>query len=193
MPEHGQIIQSITPLLYSEDETRRALLLISHAMGEIIIQFERIEKERETLQHLICTEGASKFNADRNMQEQYLESQNLLFADVHFLFVSLKRLKTCFDRIAKHYLHDAEFKELKNRYSNLLRQINHFRNCIEHIDQEADRGVKNLYQINVGDSCSFVFDGKEINIGFSLREEVTQFHRDLISAIRAINEKRRRI
>jgi hypothetical protein len=191
MPEYGKRILAMTPLIYSEDRTKRALLLLYRAMSEISIQFDRIEQERETLQRLTAAENGSKFNSDKEMQERYLKSQNTIMADVHFLFVSLKRLKSCFDRIAYQYSSEVEFKELKDKYGALLKQINHFRNCIEHIDSEADKEIRNLYQINIGESCSFVFDGKEMNIGVPLREEISRFHNDLISAIKSINARRK--
>lgn len=78
---------------------------------------------------------------------------------------------------------EPALKEIRERYKSVLRKANEFRNHLEHVDEELDRGVHDFGRL---DGTIFSFDGEKIDIGPSLRAKTESLFREVLDACEAI-------
>lgn len=187
MKQERGLVPVTTVLLYSKNDAMRSLRLMNHAMVEIRLQFQRLNEEIRP--HL---EQLDRHTAGELDEKMHPVNQSKLFADLHFLLVALKRLKLSFEKgvLESSVGNEPEIVKLKKKHFALLREINHFRNCLEHIEKEATAGNPDLGQINLR-SRIFIFKGRELDFGPKLEMAVEAFYKAVDAAVIGILDRRK--
>jgi hypothetical protein len=191
MKEPSSLVPVAAILLYSKNDAMRSLRLMTHAMVEVRIQFKRVKEEIGILNQLHL-KGPEVNKASGSRGRLYSEKMSELFTDFHFLLVALKRLRLSFENgvMRSSVKYEPEITELRKRHIDLLREINHFRNCLEHIEQEAAAGKPDLGQINLR-SRIFIFKGREFYFGPELEAAVEAFHKGVEEAVVGILNRKK--
>ena len=191
MKEPSTLVPVVTILLYSKNDAMRSLRLMTHAMVEVRIQFKRVKEEIGILNELHLK--GLEVNKDGNSRGRlYSDKMSELFTDFHFLLVALKRLKLSFENgVMKSCVKDEpEIVEVRKKHIDLLRRINHFRNCLEHIEEEAATGKPDLGQINLR-SQIFIFKGGRFYFGPKLEVAMEDFHKEVDAAVIGILNRKK--
>ena len=169
-------------------------------MEKTRLQFERIRADERALQYSLrrMTE-LEKVSDERWMDDDYQderykffkashEANVTLFADIHYLLVTLEKLETFFRLLEAKLSAESELKAVRANYDSLLRDSNEFRNFVEHIDKELRRGTSDLGNLA---GTLFTFNGRTFDIGPKRQREVESFFSDLVTACEAIAGRQR--
>lgn len=124
------------------------------------------------LLHLICTEIKTiRLQQSRIEQEKETDDLTVLFADIHFLFVSLGNLRKLLKAMNEVLSDDTDFKLICDNYLPYIDRIGLIRNHLEHIldgrlDGFGHKGVPlaepNMFGNLFGDEYNF--GGDKVNI-----------------------------
>ena len=177
--ERGLVVAHI-PLLSAKDRETTALLVFRFEMRKTRLQFERIAEDREQLTTPMGPSVDQKDDFDGFAK---------LMADIHFLFVCLKKLRSLFLKMQGYFPADSSLKGIEDRYGRLLDYCGHIRNDLEHIEERAEDGIVCL---GVTFGPFFQFDKKQIEIDTELREKVETFFKEVDSVYDQILIARRK-
>jgi len=118
------------------------------------------------------------------------EARTSLFADVHYMLISLHHVEQLLSRLKKLLPHEAELADIRNRYRQWLKKCNEFRDNIEHLD---GRIAKNLLELAGIEGCSFALDGWRLEIGPSQEQTAEAFFNDVSNAWAKISDRQKKI
>jgi hypothetical protein len=167
MSEDSKRVLAIVPLLCAEDKETTALVLFRFEMRKAHLQFKRIAEDHELMQGLMTGHAS---------QNDHLDGQARLLADIHFLFVCIKKLRSLFLRMLEYFPEETKLKVIEKKYGNLLRYCGRIRNDLEHIEQRAEEGVECL---GVTFGAYFQFGKKQIEIDPQLKGEIEAFSKEV--------------
>ena len=171
-----------------------ALLFLWEGVEDARLQFGRIREDRkafmqarEELDRLSSEARVSRQDlASQEKREEAMESfhhnNQALFADVHFLLISLDKIDL-FSKMLTDCL-GGKTNRIRQDYSRSLKEYNDFRNHLEHVDQRIKNGVTDLDLGSlVGDR--FRFKGKPFDIGPAREREVEGIFSEILAACEA--------
>ena len=118
------------------------------------------------------------------------EARTSLFADVHYMLISLHHVDQLLTRLKKLLPHEAELTDVKNKYRLWLKMCGEFRGHIEHLD---GRIAKNLHELGAVDGCSFALDGWRLEIGPKHVRTAEEFFNDVSNAWTKIQDRQKKI
>ena len=180
MGEGSGLVLAEIPLLSAKDKETTALILFKFEMRKTRLQFRRIEEDRK---------GREAFLAATGSRSDYMDEQARLFADIHFLLVCLKKLRSLFLKMQKYFPEDVKLKELEDRYGKLLDHCGDFRNDLEHIEDRPGEGV-----IGLGSTFGsvFQFGDRQLNLDNEFETKIRSFYSEVESVYDGILLRRRK-
>jgi len=180
MTEGNGLVHAHVLLLSTGDKETAALTLFRFEMRKTRLQFRRIEEDRQMLENW---DKASEGKVD------LLDAQARLFADIHFLFVCLKKLDSLFYKMEKYFPEDSKLKDLRNRYRSLLCGYGDFRDDLEHIEDRPGEGITGLGSTF---GTFFNFGDRQIDTGSEQKATVETFFTEVESVYDEILKKKRK-
>jgi hypothetical protein len=175
------LIQSQIPLLSAKDKQTTVLNLLRFEMRKTRLQFKRLEEDWQA--------QAQEASKSTETQTEYVDRTARLFADIHFLLVCLKKLRSIFLRMQKYFPESKELKRIEDRYGKLLDYCSKMRDDLEHIDDRPGKGV-----LGLGSTFGtiFQFGKRQLNLDTDFHAKIETFYNELVSAYDEILKKRRR-
>jgi len=162
-----RLIHAQIPLLSGKDKETTALALLRFEMRKTRLQFRRVFEAREALEDKTEPPKTS---------EDFMNAQAMLFADIHFLLVCLKKLDSILHKMQKYFPEDSKLLELRARYGRVFDLCGDIRDDLEHIEDRPGRGVTDL-----GSTFGPVFqiNGKELQIDYQFQATIEAFYSEL--------------
>lgn len=152
-----------------------ALHLVAEELSIAELQFRRIQADIGALSQSRLSTGSST--------EDHWRHMTALFADVHFLTVTICRMWKLYHAMATDLRRQPEFRPINRRYRNMFENATDMRDSLEHIDQRLGSGVQNLGSLL---DTTFTFDEQSLEVGQTLEREVQHFVEDLVTACEVI-------
>lgn len=180
MNDRSRLVQAHIPLLSAKDKETTVLILLKFEMKKVRLQFQRLEEDWRT-------EDASPKSS--GTQIALAERQTRLFADIHFLLVCLKKLRSVFFRMRRYFPDSEELKSINDRYGQLLEDCSRMRDNLEHIDDRPGKG-----EVSLGSTFGtvFQFGKRQLNLDKAFTTKIESFYKELESAYDAILIRRRK-
>ena len=157
------------------------LFLLKNELDKIRLQFSRIKQDDLRIQELHTPEIRETRWFDEDYQKQRHETQVALFADIHFLLISLTNFAKIFHKLLKPQLPtNKEISAIDTKcYKTTFQEYTNFRNNLEHIYQKVG---------NVGDlgnlaNGKFTFGGETFDIGCKRETEIETIFSEILSAL----------
>lgn len=154
------------------------------------LQFKRLRNDLDEYHRLAGSEASVRVfdgGVEGEKMSQSREIRIALFADVHFLLMSMHETEQLLGKLKKLFPHETELSNLRNRHRPMMRRCSEFRTHMEHVDgkETEDMGklAENLYTLR----------GKGIDLGPGFEKDVEALFSELVSIWARISERQRRI
>ncbi len=180
MNDESHLVLAHIPLLSAKDKETTVLIVLKFEMKKVRLQFRRLGEDwREQDASLKSPEIGAGFE----------ERQTKLFADIHFLLVCMKKLRSIFLRMRKYFPDNEDLKRINDQYGQFLADCAKVRDDLEHIDDRPGKGV-----VGLGSTFGtvFQFGKRQLNLDAAFETTVESFYKELNSAYDAILIKRRK-
>lgn len=113
-----------------------------------------------------------------------------LFADIHYLLISLKGIDSLLISLEKLFAGYPEIEYVRNKHRKCLADYDTFRNHLEHISERVKDGYTDLGTV-IEDK--FTFNNDEFEIGVNREKEVETLCGDIRTALFSIVQKQTRM
>ena len=160
-------------------EAEAVVLMMNKAMDVARLQFRRIKNDLDIYRQA-SGEGADNTSISR-------EARTALFADIHFLLISLHETEQHLSRLKKSFPLETDLANLHNRYRSVMRKCSEFKTHMEHVDGKESGDLGNLVD------TLYTLRGKGIDLGPDFEKKMEALFGDLTSAWSNIVERQRRI
>ena len=154
------------------------------------LQFKRVRKDLDEFHQLAGSEASVRVFDGKLGNENMSQSSEIrtaLFADVHFLLISIHETEQLFARLKKIYPLEADLSNLHNRHRPMMRRCTEFRTHMEHVDGKETEDLGRLRE------TVFSLRGKAIDLGPAFERDAEALFADLVNAWARISERQRRI
>lgn len=154
------------------------------------LQFKRVRKDLDEFHQLAGSEASVRVFDGTASDENTSQSRDIrtaLFADVHFLLISMHETEQLFARFKKLYPLESDLSNLHNRHRPMMRRCSEFRNHMEHVDGRETEDLGKLKE------TLFSLRGKTIDLGPAFERDAEALFADLVAAWARISERQRRI
>jgi len=175
----------------SSSEADAVISQIAQSIDVARLQFKRLRKDLDDY-NALTRHGATIRVFGDHPQEETLsksrESRTAIYADVHFLLMSLHDTDKMLSRLKVLFPREAELANLRNRHRALLRYCEDFRTHMEHFD--SSNGVEDC-----GNLHEYVYNyrGRTLNLGPELEQTAESFFSDLMSVWLKMSARQRKI
>ena len=184
--------QSIgTAVRRSHSEADALMAQMAQSIDVTRLQFKRVKKDLVDYQELPRHSASVRMFGDPAKDEDLGKSRDVrtaLFADVHFLLMSLHETDKILARLKMLFPHEAELANLRNRHRPLLKRCMEFRTHMEHFDK--NNGVEDFGSLS---DNTYQFHGKTIDLGPELEKCAESFFGDLMSIWSRMSDRQRKI
>jgi hypothetical protein len=172
-------------------EADRVMAQVAQTIDVARLQFKRLRGDLKECRSLPRNDASIRVFGDHSQDEDLAKSREIrtaLFADVHFLLISLNETDKIVSRLKAIFPQEAELANLRNKYRPMLKRCAEFRNHLEKFD--GNNGVEDF-----GDLAENVygFHGKSLDLGPELEKNAEHFFCDVMSAWSRISDRQRRI
>ncbi len=176
---------------HSHSEADALMAQMAQSIDVTRLQFKRIHKD------LSDCEGLPKHDGSVRVFGEHLRDQDLtlsreirtaLFADVHFLLISLNETDKILTRMKALFPQDSELSNLRNKYRPLLKRCSEFRQHMELFDK--DNGVEDFGSLA---SSTFKFHGRTIELDAEFEKCAESFFCELMSVWTKMSNRQRKI
>ena len=171
-------------------EAEALMAMMNKSIDVARLQFKRLRKDLDDYHRLAGSEASVRVfegNVGNENMSQSREIRTALFADVHFLLISLHEMEQLFSRLKKLFPLETDFANLHNRYRPMMRRCTEFRLHMEHVNGKETEDHGKLAE------TMFTLRGKGIDLGPALEKDIEALFCDLVSAWARISERQRRI
>ena len=154
------------------------------------LQFKRVRKDLDEFHQLAGSEASVRVfdgNVGNENMSKSSEMRTALFADVHFLLISMHEMEQLFARLKKLYPLETDLSNLHNRYRPMMRRCSEFRAHMEYVDG------KETEDLGKPKEAVFSLRGKAIDLGPAFERDAEALFADLVSVWARISERQRRI
>jgi len=172
------------------DLAQAAVWLSLDTMDKIRLQFRRIRADVAEWHGLTFHDDSIGTPEWYKNRTDWTGALNSLYADIHFLLISLRHLDHAFRMLRRHLPQEPELEAVRAKHNQFLRYVGGIRNHLEHIDERLEAGVSDFGSVNI-EGTTFEFDDDRIEIGPKQEARAEEFFRDLLSACRAIADRQR--
>ncbi len=155
------------------------------------LQFKRLHSDVLEYRGLVRNEATVRVFGDHPQDENLSKSRFIrtaLFADVHFLLISLHEADKMLTKLKSVFPTEADLANLRNRHRPLLKVCADFRMHIEHFD--ANNGVEDFGTLT---DELFKFHEKTLDIGPGFEQAAESFFADIMTAWSRISDRQRKI
>jgi len=171
-------------------EADAVVLMMNKAMDVARLQFKRVKKDLDNFKQ-ISGEGASVAVFDGSSGAENMsasrEARTALFADIHFLLISLHETEQHLSRLKKLFPLETDLSNLHNRYRSVMRKCAEFKTHMEHVDGKESGDLGNLVD------TLYTLRGKGIDLGPDFEKKMEALFCDLMSVWSHILERQKRI
>jgi hypothetical protein len=155
------------------------------------LQFKRLRNDLSEYNGLSRNDATVRVFGDHAKDENLSKSREIrtaLFADVHFLLISLHETDKMVSKLKTLFPREAELANMTNRHRPLLKRCTEFRTHMEHFDEK--NGVEDFGQLveNI-----YKFHGKTLDLGPEFERTAELFFCDLMSAWTKMSDRQRKI
>ena len=180
MPNKAPPNASAQPKQPSQSEIDSTARMLMQTMDLVRLQMRRIKKDVEFHEEILAA----------GRQDQQVDSTTSLFADVHYLLISLHNVEQLFSRLKKLTPHEVELTDVRNKYRKWLGKCNEFRGRMDHSDSRNP-----MHPIDSGrlDGHAFCIDGVKIDIGPVQEKEIENMFNDLTTAWAKISDRQKKL
>jgi hypothetical protein len=175
------------PLLRAETKGGTALLLMGQEFCIIRGQFKRIRDHQDNLMLEVESEKDIPRMGEQFAKINLLDETAMMFGDIHFLLISMRRMESLFKEIKEELPKEPELAAIQKRYRNFFERIRKFRNKVEHIEGMVKKGVPYLGDVR---ASSFTFDEEEFYYGPEVEATITAFYEEVKNAHEAIVKRK---
>lgn len=154
------------------------------------LQFKRVQRDLDEYHHLSTSEASVRVfdgGGGNEKMSQSREIRTALFADVHFLLISLHEAEGLFSRLKKLFPQESELSNLHNRYRPVMKRCKEFRIHMEHVDGKETEDLGRLAE------TIFTLRGKDIDLGPSMEKDLETLFSEIVSTWTRISERQRKI
>lgn len=180
MPSKASPAQPSVPKRPSQVEIDSTASLMAQTMDLVRFQMRRIKKDIGQYQETLT----------REKQDEVTDSCRSLFADVHYMLISLHNVEQLFSRLNKLAPHEVELTNVRNRYRKWLRKCSDFRTSIDVNETRLQSRMIDCGRLEGGQFC---LNGLKLDISPLLENEVEAYFRDLATAWATISDRQKRL
>jgi hypothetical protein len=190
MADEGTLKTTSPRKRISPNEAEALVAMMNKSIDVARLQFKRLRKDLDDYHQLAGSEASVRVfdgNIGNENMSRSRETRTALFADVHFLLISLHETEQLFSRLKKLLPHETELANLHNRHRPMMRRCSEFRVHMEHVDGKETEDLGKLAE------TVFTLRGKGIDLGPALEKGTEALFSDLVSAWARISERQRKI
>jgi len=172
------------------DDAEAIVAMMNKSIDVTRLQFKRVRKDLDEFHQLAGSEASVRVfdgNVGSENMSQSREIRTSLFADVHFLLISMHETEQLFSRLKKLFPHETDLSNLHNRYRPMMRRCSEFRLHMEHVDGKETEDLGKLAE------TLYTLRGKGIDLGPALEKDIEALFSDLVAVWARISERQRRI
>ena len=148
-------------------------------MDLVRLQLKRIEADARWHRDTIACGNAS----------EVMNAQTSLFADIHYMLITLHNVEQLFSRLEKLTPHESDLMDVRKRHRKWLKTCGEFRTSLDHSDLRVGHGIDSG-RLDGGYYC---LNGYRLDIGPSLSEEVEFYFKDVTTAWERVVDRRKRL
>lgn len=176
---------------HAPSEADSAMAQMAQTIDVTRLQFRRLRKDVQEFRSLVRHDATIRVFGDHLQDEDPSRSREIrtaLFADVHFLLVSLYEADKTLTKLKVVFPQEADLANLRNKHRPLLKRCIEFKNHIEHFD--ANNGVEDFGSLF---DDTYKFHGKALDLGPELEKSAERFFCDVMSVWVRISDRQRKI
>jgi len=174
----------------SSSDAEAIMAMMNKSIDVTRLQFKRVRKDLDEYHHLAGSEASVRVfdgGADNENMSRSREIRTALFADVHFLLISIHDTEQLFAKLKRLFPHEVELYNLHNRYRPMMKRCREFRAHMEHVDGKETEDLGKLAE------SLFTLRGKSMDIGPGFEKDAEALFSELVSSWARISERQRRI
>jgi len=171
-------------------EAEALMTMMNKSIDVTRLQFKRVRKDLDEFHQHAGSEASVRVfdgNVGNENMSQSREIRTALFADIHFLLISMHETEQLFTRLKKIFPLESDLSNLHNRYRPMMRRCSEFRAHMEHVDGKETEDLGKLTE------TVFTLRGKAMDLGPAFERDAEALFSDLVSAWARISERQRRI
>jgi len=154
------------------------------------LQLKRIRRDLDEYHQLVASEASVRLFDGKIDSEKMSRSREIgtaLFADVHFLLISLHETEQLLFKLKRLFPLEAELSNLHNRHRQIMRHCSEFR---AHMEYFEGRETEDLGELA---NTVFTLQGRSIDLGPCFEKDAEVLFSDLVSTLARISERQRKI
>jgi hypothetical protein len=178
MPSKPSTAQPTVPSKPSQAEIDSTAILMKQTMDLVRIQMKRVKNDASLYNDALA----------KGRDAEVSESRRFLFADVHYLLISLHNVEQLFSRLKRLAPHETELTDVRNRYRKWLRRCGEFRTSIDLNETKLSARVIDGGRLEGNQFC---LNGQRMDISSGLENEIESFFKDLSSAWDKVSDRQK--
>ena len=154
------------------------------------LQLKRIRRDLDEYHQLVASEASVRLFDGKIDSEKMSRSREIgtaLFADVHFLLISLHETEQLLFKLKRLFPLEAELSNLHNRHRQIMRHCSEFRAHMEYFEGRETEDLGELAD------TVFTLQGRSIDLGPCFEKDAEVLFSDLVSTLARISERQRKI
>ena len=174
----------------SHGEAEAVMAMMNKSIDVTRLQFKRVRRDLDEYHGLASSEASIRVfdgSVENEKMSKSREIRTALFADVHFLLISMHETEQLFARLKKIFPLETELSNLHNRYRPMMRRCSEFRMHMEQVDgketEDLGKLAEELYTVR----------GKSLDLGVDFEKNAEALFSELISAWARMSERQKRI
>ena len=179
------------PKRVTHNEADALIAQMAQSIDVARLQFKRLRKDISDYSTLPRHDASVRVYGDHLKDEDLSKSRELrtsLFADVHFLLISMNEADKLLAKLKGLFPHEADLANLRNKHRPLLKRCAEFRLHMEHFDK--DNGVEDFGSIS---DTTFKFHGRGLDLSPDFEKGAESFFCDLMSVWTRMSDRQRKI
>ena len=154
------------------------------------LQFKRLRMDLNDYHHLAGFEASVRIfdgGVENEKMSQSKEIRTALFADVHFLLISMHETEQLLSKLKRLIPFETELSNLHNKHRKMMRRCSEFRVHMEHVDGKETEDLGKLAE------TIFTLRGKDIDLGPDFEKGAEALFSDLLSSWSRICDRQKKI
>ena len=164
--------------------------LMNKSIDVARLQFKRVRKDLDDYNQFIAAEASVRLfdgEVESEKMSRSKEIRTALFADVHFLLISLHETEQLLFKLKRLFPLEAELSNLHNRHRQIMRHCSEFRAHMEYFEGRETEDLGELAD------TVFTLQGRSIDLGPCFEKDAEVLFSDLVSTLARISERQRKI
>jgi len=174
----------------SRGEAEAIMAMMNKSIDVTRLQFTRLRMDLNEYHHLAGSEASVQVfdgGVENEKMSQSKEIRTALFADVHFLLISMHETEQLLSKLKRLFPIETDFSNLHNRHRTMMRRCSEFRVHMEHLDGKETEDLGKLAE------TIFTLRGKAIDLGPDFEKGAEALFSDLLSSWSRICDRQKKI